>query len=284
MVMTREERIKRERIKQRRKKRRIRRLLQITVWTCIIVAALVSGRTAMKFLAAQFNYAFGAGQMSAKDLEETDTYKEVFENRALYPETMLEALEKNPEIQDFVRNYPDSEPVAQGGISDEEKAAEHPLFLQWDARWGYVPYGDDNIGLSGCGPACLSMVIFSLTRNENATPDAIAGYSMDMGYYEYGAGTSWNLMTDAAAQYGVMAGELALDEGIMRNRVESGHMIICSMGPGDFTTTGHFIVIYGYDQDGFLVNDPYSRIRSNKKWDYDTISGQIRAMWVYSFQ
>lgn len=282
MVMTREEIIKRERIKQRRKKRRIRRLLQITVWTCIIVAALVTGRTAMKFLAAQLNDAFGAGQMSAKDLEETDTYKEIFENRALYPETMLEALEKNPEIQDFVRNYPDSEPVAQGGISDEEKTAEHPLFLQWDARWGYVPYGDDNIGLSGCGPACLSMVIFSLTRNESATPDAIAGYSMDMGYYEYGAGTSWNLMTDAAMQYGVMAGELALDEGIMKNHLDSGHMIICSMGPGDFTTTGHFIVIYGYDQEGFLVNDPYSRIRSNKKWDYDTISGQIRAMWVYS--
>lgn len=280
--MTREERIKRERIRQRRKKRRIRRLLQLTVWTGIIVIALATGTTAIKFLAAQFDDSFETDQMSAEDMEKTDTYKEIFENRALYPKTMLEALEKNPEIQDFVKNYPDSEPVVQGGISDEEKAAEHPLFLQWDARWGYVSYGDDNIGLSGCGPACLSMVIFSLTRNESATPDAIAGYSMDMGYYEYGAGTSWNLMTDAAAQYGVMAEGLALSEGIMKEHLDNGHMIICSMGPGDFTTTGHFIVIYGYDQDGFLVNDPYSRIRSNKTWDYDTISGQIRGMWVYS--
>lgn len=282
--MTREERIKRERIRQRRKKRRIRRLLQSAVWTGIIVIALATGTTAIKFLAAQFDDSFETDQMSAEDMEKTDTYKEIFENRALYPKTMLEALEKNPEIQDFVKNYPDSEPVVQGGISDEEKAAEHPLFLQWDARWGYVSYGDDNIGLSGCGPACLSMVIFSLTRNESATPDAIAGYSMNMGYYEYGAGTSWNLMTDAAAQYGVMAEGLALSEGIMKEHLDNGHMIICSMGPGDFTTTGHFIVIYGYDQDGFLVNDPYSRIRSNRTWDYDTISGQIRGMWVYSFQ
>lgn len=279
--MTREERIKRERIRQRRKRRRIRRLLQLTVWTGIIVIALATGTTAIKFLAAQFDDSFETDQMSAEDMEKTDTYKEIFENRALYPKTMLEALEKNPEIQDFVKDYPDSEPVVQGGISDEEKAAEHPLFLQWDARWGYVPYGDDNIGLSGCGPACLSMVIFSLTRNESATPDAIAGYSMNMGYYEYGAGTSWNLMTDAAAQYGVMAEGLALSEGIMKEHLDNGHMIICSMGPGDFTTTGHFIVIYGYDQDGFLVNDPYSRIRSNRTWDYDTISGQIRGMWVY---
>ncbi len=279
--MTREERIKRERIRQRRKKRRIRRLLQLAVWTGIIVIALATGTTAIKFLAAQFDDSFETDQMSAEDMEKTDTYKEIFENRALYPKTMLEALEKNPEIQDFVKNYPDSEPVVQGGISDEEKAAEHPLFLQWDVRWGYVSYGDDNIGLSGCGPACLSMVIFSLTRNESATPDAIAGYSMNMGYYEYGAGTSWNLMTDAAAQYGVMAEGLALSEGIMKEHLDNGHMIICSMGPGDFTTTGHFIVIYGYDQDGFLVNDPYSRIRSNRTWDYDTISGQIRGMWVY---
>ncbi len=279
--MTREERIKRERIRQRRKKRRIRRLLQLAVWTGIIVIALATGTTAIKFLAAQFDDSFETDQMSAEDMEKTDTYKEIFENRALYPKTMLEALEKNPEIQDFVKNYPDSEPVVQGGISDEEKAAEHPLFLQWDVRWGYVSYGDDNIGLSGCGPACLSMVIFSLTRNESATPDAIAGYSMNMGYYEYGVGTSWNLMTDAAAQYGVMAEGLALSEGIMKEHLDNGHMIICSMGPGDFTTTGHFIVIYGYDQDGFLVNDPYSRIRSNRTWDYDTISGQIRGMWVY---
>ncbi len=126
------------------------------------------------------------------------------------------------------------------------------------------------------------MVIFSLTRNENATPDALADFSMKMGYYEYGAGTSWSLLTAAAEQYGVMVEGLVLDEGIMKDHLDNGHMIICSMGPGDFTTTGHFIVMYGYDQEGFLVNDPYSRIRSSKSWDYETISGQIRAMWVYS--
>lgn len=280
-VMIREEKIKVERIRQKRKKRRIRRFLQAAVWTGITVLALVIGTFAIKFLAARFDDSFETDQMTVEDLEKTDTWKEIFENRVHYPKAMLEALKKNPEILNFVKNYPDSEPVVQGGISKKEKAVEHPLFLQWDARWGYVPYGEDNIGLSGCGPTCLSMVIFSLTRNESATPDAIAGYSMNRGYYEYGAGTSWNLMTDAAKQYGVMAEGLALSEDIMKKHLDNGHMIICSMGPGDFTTTGHFIVIYGYDRNGFLVNDPYSRIRSNKTWDYNTISGQIKAMWVY---
>lgn len=284
--MMKEERIRRECNRQKRKKRRIKRLLQLAVWAALIVIFLSLGRTAIKFLTARFNDFFELNLKSnvREKLEKTDTYKEILENKERYPEIMIEALERNPEIQDFIKNYPDSEPVVQGGISDEEKESEHPLFLQWDARWGYIPYGEDNIGLSGCGPVCLSMVIFSLTRNENATPDAIANYSMNMGYYEYGAGTSWNLMTDAATQYGVTAEGMALSENLMKEHLDNGHMIICSMGPGDFTTTGHFIVIYGYNQDGFLVNDPYSRIRSNRTWDYETISGQIAGMWVYSIE
>ncbi len=282
MAMTREERIKRERIMQRRKKRRIKKLLQLAVCIGIIIIDFVIGTIVIKVLAKRSDDSVKTELTCVEDLEETDTWKEIFENKELYPEAMLEALEKNPEIMEFVKNYPDSEPIVQGGIRDEEKAEKYPLFLQWDARWGYVPYGEDNIGLSGCGPTCLSMVIFSLTGNESATPDAIAAYSMDMGYYEYGAGTSWSLMTDATAQYGVSAEELPLWEESMKEHLDNGHMIICSMGPGDFTTTGHFIVIYGYDQSGFLVNDPYSRIRSNKTWDYDTISGQIKGMWVYS--
>lgn len=284
--MMKEERIRRERNRQKRKKCRIKRLLQLAVWAALIMIFLSLGRTAIKFLTARFNDFFELNLKSnvREKLEKTDTYKEILENKERYPEIMIEALERNPEIQDFIKNYPDSEPVVQGGISDEEKESEHPLFLQWDARWGYIPYGEDNIGLSGCGPVCLSMVIFSLTRNENATPDAIANYSMNMGYYEYGAGTSWNLMTDAATQYGVTAEGMALSENLMKEHLDNGHMIICSMGPGDFTTTGHFIVIYGYNQDGFLVNDPYSRIRSNRTWDYETISGQIAGMWVYSIE
>lgn len=127
------------------------------------------------------------------------------------------------------------------------------------------------------------MVIFSLTGNENATPDAVAEFSENNGYYVYGEGTSWSLMTDAAAYYGVKAGELSLSEGSMKDCLDSGGMIICSMGPGDFTSSGHFIVIYGYDEDGFLVNDPFSRIRSSRSWSYDTISGQTRSMWEYVY-
>ena len=53
------------------------------------------------------------------------------------------------------------------------------------------------------------------------------------------------------------------------------------MRPGDFTTTGHLIVLTGW-QDGLLaVHDPNSRARSAQLWEYSAVSGQIRNLWAY---
>ena len=58
-------------------------------------------------------------------------------------------------------------------------------------------------------------------------------------------------------------------------------VVICSMKPGDFTAAGHFVVIYGYDSEGFLVNDPNCVARSRESWSYDVIGKQIKQMWTY---
>ena len=57
--------------------------------------------------------------------------------------------------------------------------------------------------------------------------------------------------------------------------------MICAMGPGDFTDNGHFIVIKGYSDGKFLVNDPFSTANSSKKWDYETIADQCRHIWAF---
>ena len=206
---------------------------------------------------------------------------EIYAARDSYPAEVLTALVNNLELKEFVRGYLTADGTAQGGLSEEEMAQAYPLFLQWDSRWGYVPYGKTNIGISGCGPTCMSMVIFALTRNASATPDALASYSMDNGYYSQGAGTTWLFMTDAAKKYGLCANELGLDESVMKQYLDMGHPIICAMRPGDFTTVGHFIMIYGYDENGFLINDPNSRERSGKHWDFDTLHYQIKNLWGY---
>lgn len=206
---------------------------------------------------------------------------ELYEKREEYTVDMLNKVVNNPETADFVLGYPTAENTVNGGFTRKEKTAKYPHFTQWDPRWGYVSYGEDNIGISGCGPTCLSMVILTLTRNAEATPANIAKFSMDNGYYVEGTGTAWSLMTEISGAYDVASFQIPIEEQTMRDELEKGRMLICSVGPGDFTSAGHFIVIYGYDGNGFLVNDPYCIARSERKWSFETLSNQIRAIWTF---
>lgn len=210
--------------------------------------------------------------------------KQLEENKDSYPQRLLEALELNEELIDFVLVYPEKIGTYEENIwvsVDEER--EIPLFLQWDERWGYADYGNGCIGLDGCGPTCLSMVLVGLTENGDYHPKAVADFSMKNGYVTEFSGTQWALMTEGAKALGLCARELPLLEQQMINELEEGHPIICSMRPGDFTTTGHFIVIYKYQNGEFFVNDPNSRQRSEKGYGYERISSQIKAMWVYEY-
>ena len=38
---------------------------------------------------------------------------------------------------------------------------------------------------------------------------------------------------------------------------------------------------YGYDKNGFKINDPYSAYRSKKRWSFARLAGQIKAIWSY---
>lgn len=203
-------------------------------------------------------------------------------NSEAYPERLLEALANNPEMADFAEGYLDAEHVATGGLTDSEKKEDYPLFLQWDPRWGYAFYGDNScIALSGCGPTCLSMVLYYLTGDESLTPDVIGDYSMKNNYYLSGTGTLWALFEDVAPLYGVKVRQPNASEWEMKAALDQGAVLICSMGPGDFTAGGHFIVIYDYDKDGFLINDSNCVARSRQSWSFDQLSRQMKHLWIF---
>lgn len=156
-----------------------------------------------------------------------------------------------------------------------------PLLLQTDPRWSSISYGNSTIGISGCAPTCLSMVSMAVTGNQEFTPDVIAKFSEENGYYIDGTGTSWELMSKGAKKFGLKSKELALSEELIRSELQEYHPIICSVGPGDFTTEGHFIVLTSYENGTIYLNDPNSEINSNTGWSYEQLAPQINAMWVY---
>jgi len=158
-----------------------------------------------------------------------------------------------------------------------------PLLLQWDKRWGYSYYGDNVIGVSGCGPTCMSMVYIALKGDLTMNPKKMSEFSEDSGFYNEN-GTTWSFMTEGARSLGLNSIIADLDEEEAKNELDNNHLIICSMKPGDFTNTGHFIVITNYDKNSFFVHDPNSILRSQKRWNYDVLKSQTKQMWVFSVE
>ena len=198
-----------------------------------------------------------------------------------YPSELLEMLSKNLDMLDFVLEYPNKKGEVFSDTIDDIEPGTYPLLLQYDPRWGYAFYGDDVIAVNGCGPTCLSMVIAGLTGKNTITPYTIASYAEQQGYYAPDSGTSWSLMSDGAAHFGIIGEELTLSRSARENALSSGQPIICSMRPGDFTTTGHFIVITGLKDGKFIIKDPNSKERSNQLWDYQILEHQISNLWAF---
>lgn len=198
-----------------------------------------------------------------------------------WPDSLLELLEKNSEAADFVLNYPlKKDSIPDIDLSAYTSCSEVPLFLQWDERWGYTKYGDELMGLSGCGPTVLSMVCMYLLKDPKYTPRYIADFAEQNGYCLPGNGSSWTLISQGGKALGLDVTEIPLVENRIIRNLQAGNPIICIMGPGDFTSNGHFIVMIGYADGKIKINDPNSPARSKKLWDYDAIKDQIRNLWV----
>lgn len=204
---------------------------------------------------------------------------EILENRNNYPSVLLKMLAHNLDMTDYVLGYDKYKGKVLSNNIGKVNKGEFPLLLQYDTRWGYGIYENDVIAINGCGPTSLAMVIAGLTGKNNITPYDIAKYSYENGYYDNG--TSWSLFTKGVRHYGIIGKEISLSENIMINELESNHPIICSMRKGDFTTTGHIIVIIGLKDNKFIINDPNSKERSHKLWSYETLKSQIKNLWAF---
>ena len=162
-------------------------------------------------------------------------------------------------------------------ITPEEMMSSHPLFLQYDPRWAGYPYGMGTMQSSACGPTCFSMVIVGLTDIDAASPPRVAAYSMNHGYYVPGAGTSHQLFIQGCYDFGLYCESVDISQEAMQEHLDRGEMLILSCRNGNFTHSGagHFIVIYGYDNNGFMVNDPASIERSGYYWPFSVIQSDI---------
>ena len=229
--------------------------------------------------------------LNIREEESGLTFKQLYFDEELskyygeIPNSLLGLLKKNPEAKEFVLRYPEYHDLTpdRNLAAEIEEVAGIPLLLQWDERWGYEQYGDDFIALNGCGPTCLSMVYCGLSKDDSWNPFEVAKMADEVGYYVNGTGSSWELMESGAEKIGLTVHSVIFDSAHVKGELEEGRPIICAMRPGDFTTSGHFIVLAGIAEDGnVIVRDPNSIIRSEKTWQLEELMPQIKNLWSYS--
>lgn len=224
----------------------------------------------------------------------------ILRNLDLYPEDLLAFITRFPESIPYGAAYLDYDRMGIQLSRDlSQESSRHstvdpqiqsvldsqnvmPLLLQWDSRWGYETYGSGLLGCTGCGPTCLSMVSLELTGWHDNDPYSVAQYAQENGYYVSGSGSSWSLMSEGCTQFGLEAQELSLDENQAIDALEEGSLVVCAMGPGDFTDNGHYIILAGYSDGAFIIRDPNSPQNSMRTWTFAEIQDQIKNLWSFS--
>lgn len=207
--------------------------------------------------------------------------KDMKQNYKAYPIKLLELLDENGDTLDFVHSYPNHQNIKDSiQVSEIEKGM--PTLFQWDTRWGYEHYGEDVLALTGCAPTSLSMVLIYLKQDITITPILLASYAVKNSLYLEGQGTLWAFFEKAADSMGVYTRKINITKREITNHLKNKHPIILRMKAGDFTKTGHFIVLSELYKDGTIhVHDPNSKIRSEMHWDINTLLDQATAGWTF---
>lgn len=271
--------------RRRRRKALTRQLLLVLIVLGCVLGVVASCRQRGKNEQAADDPMESVAQPAEQPEDtENDRASYIAAHKTEYPQSLLELLERNPETVDFVYDYPEEgRKQHEIDLSGEVTQGDIPLFLQWDERWGYQEYGSDMLAITGCGPTCLSMVYCGLTGKTDKNPLEMARFSEEQGYYSDGIGTSWTLMSQGAIQLGLNVQEIPLTAQLIIDQLNAGHPVICTMGPGDFTDSGHYIVLLRVnDDDSIAINDPNSPQNSEKRWDLEQLMGQMKNLWAYS--
>ncbi len=166
-------------------------------------------------------------------------------------------------------------------------------YLQTDSRWkkrNYSAKGESRtIGSSGCGPTAAAMVIATL-KDQNVTPVSTAEWSMAHGYKALGQGTYYSYFVPQLAAYGIACKRLntanlygqsssaAHTEAL--NALQNGDWVIACMGRGNWTSSGHFILLYACKDGIVYINDPASTASARTRNTWALFASQVKYLWT----
>lgn len=136
--------------------------------------------------------------------------------------------------------------------------------------------GNDPISIYGCGPTVLSMLVSSFTEQE-ITPDAMAAWARDNHYWVSTSGSAHALIPEGAAYYGLSVEPFSdyTEQGMIQ-ALHDESILVALVGPGHFTSSGHFIIIADYwSGSAVRIVDPNSLENTQIPWQAGLILNEL---------
>lgn len=165
-------------------------------------------------------------------------------------------------------------------------------YMQTDSRWKDKPYrtkGENStVGGSGCGPSCAAMLIETLT-GKTFTPLDACNWSMEHNYKALNQGTYYGYFKPQFAAFGISCEMLnyinTYGSPNHQNHetafayLKKGYYLIACMGKGNWTSSGHFIVVW-WEDGKVRINDPASTKAARLSGDLYTFKSQVKYYWI----
>ena len=169
-------------------------------------------------------------------------------------------------------------------------------YKQYDSRWKNIKYDKSNgrstIGSAGCGTTCSAMVLATLV-DSNITPVETSAWSLANGYKYPSGGTYYSYFVNQFKVYNIPCKQLntvnlrtqsransLLYHNEAKKALEDGNLVIACMGEGNWTSSGHYILLYKYENGYVYINDPASTKASRLKNTFDLVCKQVKYWWT----
>lgn len=206
-------------------------------------------------------------------------------------ETVVSIIEKNQSTKEIPEAYIEDEKTLEEQETESEAfelqgeiayngSSELPsislgqytgltYYSQIDPRWKNKLYtstenSSQTMGASACGPTCSAMVVSSIKGT--ILPTTMADLYVQYGFRSANNGTYWSAFRWTADVFDIGYKEIYKLNDVC-DLLEENYMVISACGNGLFTTGGHFILIYGYEDtngsgqcdsgDRLKIYDPY---------------------------
>lgn len=171
---------------------------------------------------------------------------------------------------------------------------EKPVsYLQTDPRWGKLDYSaageNTTIGASGCGPTAMAMVLATWV-DKTITPKTECAWALAHGFKAPHQGTYYGYFASAGARHSLTVQRLngttlyknsqSPCHAQAKAALDAGDLVIACMGPGNWTRSGHYVLVYGVQGDTIFINDPASTKKSRTQGSYGLFKQQVKFYWV----